>query len=84
MERYNCSGWLHITVDEDNRGVVGLRITHHQSHHPYTDISIPEDVKSIVEEMKNLPAAKVCWRYVANLSCLRSQRMPDLGSSPLR
>ncbi|KIJ91169.1 hypothetical protein K443DRAFT_48283, partial [Laccaria amethystina LaAM-08-1] len=59
MDWFPCEGWLIVTVDEANRDVASIRITHHRCHVPYTDISISEDVAQLIEEMKNLPASKV-------------------------
>lgn len=42
MDRYKCYGWLHITLDDRNLSSSTIRITHHQSHHPYTDIETRE------------------------------------------
>jgi hypothetical protein len=44
MERVDCDGWLHITLDDDDLGMAVIRMTHYQCHHPYTDISIMADV----------------------------------------
>ena len=57
MNWYNCEG--RVTMAYDNGDVAGVRISHHRSHHPYLDISIPKEVDSIIEEMKDYPAAKV-------------------------
>jgi len=59
MDRYNCEGWLRVTMTDDDGDVAGVRISHHRSHCPYLDISIPKEVDKIIEEMKDYPAAKV-------------------------
>jgi hypothetical protein len=59
MDRFACNGWLYITTDDHNLGTVMIRITHHQSHVPYVDISIPDDVADLVQQMKDNSAAKV-------------------------
>lgn len=82
MERYDCNGWLHVTVDEDNLSIIGLRITHHQPHHPYTDISIPEDIVHLVEKMKNSPAAKVGHQILyLPIKFMKLRPISDLGNS---
>ncbi|KAJ7764521.1 hypothetical protein DFH07DRAFT_738309, partial [Mycena maculata] len=59
MDCFPCNGYLHITVNSDNPDAVRLRILHHRSHCHYVDISIPEDITKLVEEMKNQPASNV-------------------------
>lgn len=63
MDRYNCNGWLFITLNDTDLTTANIRITHHRSHHPYTDISISPDIGKIVERLKDLPAAKVCVKH---------------------
>lgn len=60
MDRYNCYGWLHVSVNDDDLSSATIRITHHRPHHPYTDISVTPEVEDIVNKLKNLTAAKVC------------------------
>jgi len=60
MDRYECNGHLYITADKHDHQMLHVRITHHRWHHPYTDISIPNEVETIIQELKDLPAAKVC------------------------
>jgi hypothetical protein len=60
MDRYACNGYLYVTADEHDHQTLRVRITHHRWHHPYIDISIPKEVGTIIQEMKDLPAAKVC------------------------
>lgn len=67
MDRYNCYGWLNISVDDDDLSFANIRITHHLSHHPYTDISITPEVEEIVEKLQDLTAAKV--RKIKLLMC---------------
>jgi hypothetical protein len=63
MDRYACNGHLYVTADKHVCQTLRVRITHHRWHHPYTDISISEEVETIIQEMKDLPAAKVCPSY---------------------
>ena len=59
MDWYQCDGWLHVTVDESDLSMVCIRITHYRWHHPYTDISISDNIAKEIEKLKDLPAAKV-------------------------
>lgn len=61
MDRYACNGHLYVTADENDHEMLHVRVTHHRWHQPYTNISISEDVEIIIQEMKGLPAAKVCY-----------------------
>ncbi|KAJ7683354.1 hypothetical protein B0H17DRAFT_834078, partial [Mycena rosella] len=68
MDRFACDGWLHITVDDAEISVVTVRMTHHRCHTPYLDISISNEIKETVENLKHLTAAKVgprlCLIYI--------------------
>jgi hypothetical protein len=59
MDRYKCGGWLILTINENELASVGIRLTHHRQHPPYTDISILEDIVKEIERLKDLTAAKV-------------------------
>ncbi|KAF8224827.1 hypothetical protein L208DRAFT_1181424, partial [Tricholoma matsutake] len=59
MDWYQCDGWLHVTVDESDLSTVCIHITHYRWHHPYTDISILDNIAEEIEKLKDLPAAKV-------------------------
>ncbi|KAF8230921.1 hypothetical protein L208DRAFT_1102684, partial [Tricholoma matsutake] len=59
MDRYQCDGWLHVTVNESDLSTVCVCITHYHWHHPYTDISISDNIAEEIEKLKDLPAAKV-------------------------
>ncbi|KAJ7698358.1 hypothetical protein B0H17DRAFT_1006819 [Mycena rosella] len=63
MDRFACDGWLHITVDDAEISVVTVRMTHHRCHTPYLDISISNEIKETVENLKHLTAAKI-WEAV--------------------
>jgi hypothetical protein len=60
MERFNCDGWMHITLDDENLETAVIRMTHYQCHHPYLDISILPEIAQEIERLKDLSAAKVC------------------------
>lgn len=60
MERFECHGWLRVTVDNEVPHTIKVWLTHKLPHPSYTDISIPEAVAKVIEEMKDSPAAKVC------------------------
>ena len=81
MDRFPCEGWLIVTVDEGNRDMASIRITHHHCHVPYMDISISEDVAQLIEEMKNLPASKV-FIFILPMYFKDLIRILDLGGSP--
>ena len=59
MDRFKCDGWLNITVNEKDPQTIAIRMTHYRHHIPYVDISIPNNIKKSVEDMKNLPASKM-------------------------
>ncbi|KAF8158821.1 hypothetical protein BJ912DRAFT_830518, partial [Pholiota molesta] len=32
MDRFNCNGWLKITMTDGNSSLAGITITHHRAH----------------------------------------------------
>jgi endonuclease IV len=63
MDRFPCNGYLRITV-LGNNDTVGIHLSHHHAHCEYVDISIDEDVKRIIEEMKDSPASAVRLKFL--------------------
>ena len=53
MPRYNCKGWLYITVPNDRTLPIQVRMTHDEAHPHYTDISLLECVQVLIVEMKS-------------------------------
>ncbi|KAJ7810343.1 hypothetical protein B0H13DRAFT_1667537, partial [Mycena leptocephala] len=60
MDRFPCNGYLHVTVNPNSPEIVRLRLQHHRAHCHYVDISLPDDIKKLVEDMKDQPASNVC------------------------
>lgn len=52
MPRYNCGGWLNITVPDNRTLATRIRMRHDIPHPHYSDISLPKDVQALIEEMK--------------------------------
>ncbi|KAK7018772.1 hypothetical protein VNI00_018234 [Paramarasmius palmivorus] len=63
MDRFDCHGYLNVVVNEENKDLIELRLTHYLPHTPYTDISIPEEVKEKIKSMRDQTAAKI-WSAV--------------------
>ncbi|KAJ7482135.1 hypothetical protein B0H11DRAFT_2157722 [Mycena galericulata] len=63
MDRFPCNGYLRITV-VDGDETVGLRLTHHRAHAQYINISMDEEIKQVIEEMKNSTASAVWDRIL--------------------
>ncbi|KAJ7195764.1 hypothetical protein GGX14DRAFT_376709, partial [Mycena pura] len=64
MDRFLCNGYLHVTVSPDNPETIRLRLQHHRAHCHYVDISLPDDIKKLVEEMKDQPASNIWTRIL--------------------
>ncbi|KAJ7619945.1 hypothetical protein DFH06DRAFT_1341777 [Mycena polygramma] len=64
MKRFPCNGYLHVTVDPHNPAAVRLRAQHHRVHCKYVDISLPDETKKLVEEMKDQPATNIWTRVL--------------------
>lgn len=60
MDRFPCKGMLSLTVKNDDLDVpIRLKIRHHEVHLHYVDISIKQDIKEVVEKMRNEPVTNV-------------------------
>jgi hypothetical protein len=59
MDRYKCSGWLFVTLNENELTTACMCITHYRCHPPYTDISISDSIAKEIEGLKDMTAAKV-------------------------
>jgi len=53
MPRYDCGGWMHITVPENRTLTVHVRMRHDIVHPHYLDISLPDEVRALIEKMKS-------------------------------
>ena len=49
MNRFECSGWLHIAATPHSTEMT-IKIRHDESHEPYTDIALPEKYKEYIRE----------------------------------
>lgn len=58
MARFDCHGWLHITLSNDDHTAL-VKITHGDSHIPYYCIDVPEDIKKFVYENLNMMPSQV-------------------------
>ncbi|KAF8226473.1 hypothetical protein L208DRAFT_1301598 [Tricholoma matsutake] len=66
MDRYKCGSWLILTINKNELASVGIHLTHHWQHPPYTDISISEDIVKEIEQLKDLTAAKIWTTLIKN------------------
>lgn len=49
MRRFECDGWLHITVLA-NSNVVDITCKHNLEHLPYVNIDLPDQWKDYIKE----------------------------------
>lgn len=49
MDRFNCEGYLRITVDPGSEEML-ITMRHEEEHMPYLDIEIPDAWKEYIEE----------------------------------
>ncbi|KAF8226953.1 hypothetical protein L208DRAFT_1406196 [Tricholoma matsutake] len=63
MEHFDCDGWMHITLDDENLGTAVICMMHYQCHHPYLDISVLPEIGQEIERLKDLSAAKI-WQAI--------------------
>jgi len=59
MEHFPCNGKLHITLNPEVTDAARIHIEHHLPHQHYVDISLTDEMKDIIEEMKDSPASMV-------------------------
>ena len=60
MDRFNCYGWLHITMQDSNLKIAKIQLSHHEPHCHYVNIALDDKVKRLVKELKNLTLRQVC------------------------
>lgn len=77
MDRFECNGYLHVTLDDNDLSIAGIKITHHRSHCAYIDISMTDKVESIIKEMINVPASKVSHTCIINWHYCRCTESAD-------
>ncbi|KAF8991912.1 hypothetical protein BDZ89DRAFT_973611 [Hymenopellis radicata] len=65
MDRFECSGWLRVTVNNDNASIARIRLTHHHAHTPYLDINLGPKEKSLIDELKHLAPSKIWDKILA-------------------
>ncbi|KAF8220085.1 hypothetical protein L208DRAFT_1417171 [Tricholoma matsutake] len=58
MDQYKCSGWLFVTLNENELTMACIHITHYRCHPPYADISISDSIVKEIEGPKDMTAAK--------------------------
>ena len=75
MEVFECQGWLHITVN-DNEDHILVKLKHPEAHDKYINIDIPEDVKGFIKNNIQLTTTQVrkgvTLIYILRLSSLIS------------
>ena len=50
MSRFECDGWLHLTVVSNDSNTLEFSLKHKIDHIPYEDIELPEKWKTYIEE----------------------------------
>ncbi|KAJ7575316.1 hypothetical protein C8J56DRAFT_750326, partial [Mycena floridula] len=66
MERFDCNGWLRITMTDNDSTTARVDFSHHDAHDCYVNISLGATEKAMVSDMKNLPPSKVCLFFLLN------------------
>ncbi|KLO04446.1 hypothetical protein SCHPADRAFT_884303 [Schizopora paradoxa] len=64
MDRFDCNGSLFITVSNNMKERIRIRMEHHLNHTEYCDISIDAKTKVLIEEMKDQTASTIWQRIV--------------------
>jgi hypothetical protein len=55
MDRFDCRGYLHVSVPQENAEEVRIKLAHCEAHLRYVNIEIDAAMKKRVEELKDLP-----------------------------
>ncbi|CAK5263800.1 unnamed protein product [Mycena citricolor] len=66
MDYFACNGWLNVIINELDLSTGTFRLSHHLAHTHYTNISISDDIKSLVKQMKTSTPTKI-WEEVVKL-----------------
>lgn len=60
MDRFDCNGYLHVSIPCENAEEVRVKLTHCEAHIHYVNIEIDGALKTRVEELKDLPPYICC------------------------
>ncbi|EEB92308.1 hypothetical protein MPER_09207, partial [Moniliophthora perniciosa FA553] len=64
MKRYDCKGYLNVTLNKRNITESRIRLTHHLAHNPYVSISIPDNHRELIKELKSWTPSKIWDRIL--------------------
>jgi hypothetical protein len=67
MQRFDCGGKLHITINPGVLHTIRIRIEHHLTHQPYVKIGLTDDMKDLIEDNRSATATSVC--PLVNFTC---------------
>ena len=59
MKRYECHGWLYVTIKREIQDDARVVIKHHMHHPRYTDISLPEKWQKFIRDNLNMLPSQV-------------------------
>ena len=67
MSGFDCEGWLQITFGSNSRHA-DIKIQHSDDHVPYCTISLPEEIKALIDERRSETMTQV--RHAVNIQIL--------------
>ncbi|KAI0672613.1 hypothetical protein C8Q78DRAFT_990991 [Trametes maxima] len=63
MERFQCHGWLHLTVSAES-DVIEVSLKHREHHKPYKDIELPEEWKTFIKDHARIMSPSQIWNHI--------------------
>ncbi|EEB94315.1 hypothetical protein MPER_06887 [Moniliophthora perniciosa FA553] len=59
MKRYECKGYLYVTLNKGSLTESRIRLSHHLAHDAYVSIGIPENHKDLIKQLKSWTPSKL-------------------------
>ncbi|KAI0643906.1 hypothetical protein C8Q79DRAFT_161111 [Trametes meyenii] len=76
MQRFECDGWLHITVSPAS-DIVEVTLKHFEAHLPYDDIDLPDEWKRYIEKQGLTQTPGTIWEHIVQVEDQRRAVDPE-------
>ena len=83
MDRFDCEGYLHVSIPQESAEEVRIKLTHCEAHIHYVNIEIDGALKMRIEELKDLPPYTVSTILIQGIE-RDTKHILDLGQNPYR
>ena len=65
MDIFNCNGWVFVTVFNDFSKAY-IQFKHSEAHTRYCSIKVPDHIKQLVQDKKDLSPTQVCLCLISS------------------